>query len=131
MGLVFVFVIGYIIGWGHAHRTVATECQRLGKFYVGSTTYECTAVTSVMGNGEWGMGNGEWEMSRTTRRKRPDWDLGPQSYRQYKTGRVRDGTPQYAAGSCNNRGGCPYCEGNRLFGNKKREPIVLQPHQDS
>lgn len=24
------------------------------------------------------------------------------------------------AKSCRNHGGCPYCEGNRLFGNKRR-----------
>lgn len=37
-------VIGYIVGWEHAHWTIGTECQRLGKFYVGDTTYECTAI---------------------------------------------------------------------------------------
>lgn len=36
--------LGWFIGWLHAHKTVATECERLGKFYVGSTTYECTAI---------------------------------------------------------------------------------------
>lgn len=27
---------------------------------------------------------------------------------------IRDGVPFRAAGSCNNNGGCPICEGNRL-----------------
>lgn len=26
--------------------------------------------------------------------------------------------------SCRNHGGCPYCEGNRLHVNKRREPFV-------
>mgnify|MGYP000591313298 CR=1 FL=1 len=28
-------------GWEAAHSTVATECGRLGAFYVGSKTFEC------------------------------------------------------------------------------------------
>ena len=35
-------------------------------------------------------------------------------------GKVRDGTPQHASGSCNNHGGCPYCLSNKMHKNKKR-----------
>ncbi|OJB95778.1 hypothetical protein [Yersinia ruckeri] len=34
----------YRLGWESAHQTVATECQRLGKFYVGKKTYHCTVI---------------------------------------------------------------------------------------
>jgi hypothetical protein len=30
-----------LFGWIMAHHTIATECQKLGAFYVGSTVYEC------------------------------------------------------------------------------------------
>lgn len=36
--------LGYRWGWGAAHRTVATECERLGSFYVGKQVYRCNAV---------------------------------------------------------------------------------------
>lgn len=36
--------VGHSWGWNHAHRTVALECERLGKFYVGKTVYHCTQV---------------------------------------------------------------------------------------
>ncbi|HEK6332687.1 TPA: hypothetical protein SO899_004288 [Yersinia enterocolitica] len=34
----------YRLGWESAHQTVATECQRLGKFYVGKKTYHCIVI---------------------------------------------------------------------------------------
>lgn len=37
----FGFAVGALLSWTHAHQTVATECQRLGSFYVGEKTYEC------------------------------------------------------------------------------------------
>lgn len=43
-GLICGGLLGFMFGWAHAHLTVATECQRLGKFYVGKTVYECTAI---------------------------------------------------------------------------------------
>jgi len=46
MGLVCLF-IGYQRGWTNAHVTVAKECERLGKFFVGKTVYECTAIRTV------------------------------------------------------------------------------------
>ena len=38
-----IAVIGMLIslGWIWAHATVATECTRLGAFYVGEKVYEC------------------------------------------------------------------------------------------
>lgn len=51
IAIVILFVIiGYQVGWVRAHSTVATECEKLGKFYVGDTVYECTAVTKVEKN---------------------------------------------------------------------------------
>lgn len=35
---------GWLIGWTHAHITVAGECKKLGGFYVGKTTFKCTAM---------------------------------------------------------------------------------------
>lgn len=39
--------IGHTVGWRTAHITVAKECERLGKFFVGKTVYECTAIHKV------------------------------------------------------------------------------------
>lgn len=44
MAWLLFLLIGWFCGWVHAHSTVATECKKLGKFYVGSTVYECTAI---------------------------------------------------------------------------------------
>lgn len=35
-------LVGYGAGWRAAHITVATECERLGAFFVGERVYECT-----------------------------------------------------------------------------------------
>ena len=43
VGLICLW-IGYSSGWRTAHITVAKECERLGKFFVGKTVYECTAI---------------------------------------------------------------------------------------
>lgn len=37
-----------------------------------------------------------------------------------KKGRVRDGTFTRVSGSCENHGGCPICEGNKLHKYKKK-----------
>ena len=37
-------VVGYMSGWASAHREVATECERLGSFFVGKKVFRCTAV---------------------------------------------------------------------------------------
>ena len=39
-------LIGYWIGWVHAHHTVADECERLGGFYVGKKIFKCEKVES-------------------------------------------------------------------------------------
>lgn len=44
---IVVLLIGWLCGWIHAHRTVATECERLGKFYVGKNTYECHLIKAT------------------------------------------------------------------------------------
>jgi len=62
-------------------------------------------------------------MSRTKRNKRPLMNLGCLSDHQNKDGSVRDGTPQHSSGSCDNHGGCRWCEGNRLHKHKRHEPI--------
>lgn len=38
------YLLGYWGGWCGAHRTVATECKRLGAFYVGTTVFKCTEI---------------------------------------------------------------------------------------
>ena len=38
------YFLGYWKGWHNAHRTVATECKRLGSFYVGTTVFKCIEI---------------------------------------------------------------------------------------
>ena len=38
------FLLGKSVGWTSAHQTVATECERLGSFYVGKDVYVCSRV---------------------------------------------------------------------------------------
>lgn len=44
----FVFLVAFLIGrssgWTSAHYTVATECERLGSFYVGKDVYVCKRI---------------------------------------------------------------------------------------
>lgn len=42
-------ILAFIIGWEAAHRTVATECKKLGKFYVGKEVFECRLISSSPG----------------------------------------------------------------------------------
>ena len=42
--ILLAVIVGYIGGWRLAHTTVADECEKLGKFYVGKTVYECSAI---------------------------------------------------------------------------------------
>jgi len=35
---------GYQIGWIIAHKTIASECKRLGGFFVDKETFKCVAV---------------------------------------------------------------------------------------
>lgn len=34
-------VFGVVLGWLSAHGTIATECRKLGGFYVGDSTFKC------------------------------------------------------------------------------------------
>lgn len=43
VSVVLMAVILFFMGWVFAHSTIATECQRLNAFYVGSTVYTCSA----------------------------------------------------------------------------------------
>nr|WP_315064847.1 hypothetical protein [uncultured Haemophilus sp.] len=36
----------WLSGWYFAHSTVATECDRFGKFYVGKNVYQCSKIES-------------------------------------------------------------------------------------
>lgn len=42
----------WLSGWYFAHTTVATECERLGKFYVGKQVYQCMKIEDVDAKGE-------------------------------------------------------------------------------
>ena len=42
---IIFYILGHSAGWITAHSTVATECERLGKFYVGNQTFECVKIT--------------------------------------------------------------------------------------
>ena len=37
-------LLGYTVGWSITHTTVATECTKLGSFYVGDRVFKCTEV---------------------------------------------------------------------------------------
>lgn len=41
---VLIVYLAYKAGWVNAHRTVATECERLGSFFVGDKTYYCNLI---------------------------------------------------------------------------------------
>ena len=45
--ILLTFLIGCLAGWLWAHSTVATECERLGRFYVGTKTFECVKITDT------------------------------------------------------------------------------------
>lgn len=44
---IIALLVGYSIGWTQAHYTVATECDRLGSFFVGKRVFKCTEITEV------------------------------------------------------------------------------------
>lgn len=37
-------VVCWYVGWEDGHSTVASDCDRLGRFYVGQKVYECKLV---------------------------------------------------------------------------------------
>lgn len=47
-----LIVLAYYFGWVHAHLTVAQECERLGGFFVGNTTYHCQPDHKVNESGD-------------------------------------------------------------------------------
>lgn len=38
---VICVALGWFGGWVHGHNTVKSECEHLGAFYVGESTFEC------------------------------------------------------------------------------------------
>ena len=48
--VLLAFVIGWLGGWRHAHIIVAHECEKLGKFFVGDSVFECTEIKKVAPN---------------------------------------------------------------------------------
>ena len=44
MKTILALLFGFGIGWLHAHYVVASECKRLGKFYVASNVFVCSEV---------------------------------------------------------------------------------------
>lgn len=41
LAVVGLIWIGWMLGWHHAHLTVADECRKLGGFYVGRSVFKC------------------------------------------------------------------------------------------
>lgn len=44
LAVILAFICGRASGWKSAHEMIATECQRLGKFFVKKDVYHCTKV---------------------------------------------------------------------------------------
>lgn len=44
VGFLLALLSGYLFGWSRAHTVVATECERLGGFYVGDKVFKCYQV---------------------------------------------------------------------------------------
>lgn len=51
MGYILTALIAALVGYNsgriRAHRTVLTECERLGAFYVGTTVVKCESITRL------------------------------------------------------------------------------------
>lgn len=45
LAVLIAFLLGKSYGWVEAHYTVAQECERLGKFFVGKRIYHCDKIT--------------------------------------------------------------------------------------
>ena len=45
LAILIAFLLGKSYGWVEAHKTVAQECERLGKFFVGKKVYSCYKIT--------------------------------------------------------------------------------------
>ena len=44
LALVIGYAVGHSFGYHYAHQVVATECKRLGAFFVGNTTFKCIEI---------------------------------------------------------------------------------------
>lgn len=42
--ILLAFLAGALWGWYQAHQTVASECRKLGGFYVGASIFKCVEV---------------------------------------------------------------------------------------
>ena len=51
MTIIIYILFGWLCGWVHAHKTVARECEKLGRFYVGETVYECKSIIALKKDG--------------------------------------------------------------------------------
>lgn len=51
MSVIICLLFGWLCGWLHAHKTVAGECEKLGRFYVGETVYECKPIIGTKKDG--------------------------------------------------------------------------------
>lgn len=40
------YLLGRNRGWHMAHKTVATDCEKLGAFYYGDRVFKCTEVSN-------------------------------------------------------------------------------------
>ena len=49
--ILIALLIGYRMGWESAHKTVASECRKLGRFYVGKTVFHCPVVEDTSAPG--------------------------------------------------------------------------------
>ena len=49
-------------------------------------------------------------------------------HKQYRDGKIRDGTSQYYSVGCNHNNRCNYCRNNRLFKHKRNRPIEEYDH---
>ena len=45
--MIALIYLGCLLGWWYAHATIAHECRRLGRFYVGDTVFVCRAETDT------------------------------------------------------------------------------------
>jgi Na+(H+)/acetate symporter ActP len=44
MKLILAALAGCLVGWLYAHYAIATECRKIGKFYVGNSVFVCTEI---------------------------------------------------------------------------------------
>ena len=47
LACLFFVWLGWLIGWMHAHYTVADERRKLGSFYVGKSVFKCQEIVEV------------------------------------------------------------------------------------